>query len=546
MIGKKYKLVILFCVLLLGVLLSLGSFQVLPAKSNDDPDHAKQKIIVGGDYQYKPFTFLDSNGVAKGFDVDIIKSIADKYNLDLEFRFTKWDEALKNLEKGRVDVLLSVIYTEQRDTVFDYTIPYNEDYYGIFVRKDSEVEKIADLSDKHIMSLRGDASVTRFIKPMALYSNTTLVKSLPEAIQLLSEGKCDAVLSPYSIGMETIEELQIKNVKVTGPSILPILYRFVVKEGNSELLSVLNEGIDEVKSSGKKEALLKKWQFHRRNEVSLMKVVRYILIGLIPILLIIIILIIWTRTLRKHVAKQTQSLNEQKAALEELNATKDKLFSVIAHDLKSPFNSILGLTELLLDDNCNYKSSNSKKLVRHIYSTAKNTLNLTDNLLSWAKTQTGQMKYNPEKLSLHKVINEVVDIVNASARVKDISVYIGQVPDVNVYADKNMLKSILCNLLSNAVKFTHQNGEINVSAITGEKSIEIIVSDNGMGMNKKTRDKLFKIESNFSTKGTAREDGSGLGLILCKEFVEHHGGKIWVESLEGEGSSFTFTLPLSS
>src|SRR6056297_1185200 len=544
MIVKKYKLVILFCVLLLGVLLSLGSFQVLPAKSNDDPDHAKQKIIVRGDYQYKPFTFLDSNGVAKGFDVDIIKSIADKYNLDLEFRFTKWDEALKNLEKGRVDVLLSVIYTEQRDTVFDYTIPYNEDYYGIFVRKNSGIEHVADLADKHIMSLKGDASVTRFIKPMALYSNTTLVKSLPEAIRLLSEGKGDAVLSPYSIGMETIKELQIKNVKVTGPSILPILYRFVVKEGNSELLSVLNEGIDEVKSSGKKEALLKKWQFHRRNEVSLMKVVRYILIGLIPILLIIIILIIWTRTLRKHVAKQTQSLNEQKAALEELNATKDKLFSVIAHDLKSPFNSILGLTELLLDDNCNYKSSNSKNLVRHIYSTAKNTLNLTDNLLSWAKTQTGQMKYNPEKLSLHKVINEVVDIVNASARVKDISVYIGQVPDVNVYADKNMLKSILCNLLSNAVKFTHQNGEINVSAITGEKSIEIIVSDNGMGMNKKARDKLFKIEANFSTKGTAREDGSGLGLILCKEFVEHHGGKIWVESLEGEGSSFTFTIPL--
>jgi signal transduction histidine kinase len=545
MIVKKYKLVILFCVLLLGVLLSLGSFQVLPAKSSDDPEHAKQEIIVGGDFDYKPFTFLDSTGVARGFDVDMIKSIADKYNLDLEFRFTKWDEALKNLEKGKVDVLLSVIYTEQRDTVFDYTIPYNEDYYGIFVRKNSDIENVADLADKHIMSLKGDASVTRFIKPMALYSNTTLVKSLPEAIQLLSEGKCDAVLSPYSIGMETIDDLNIKNVKTTGPSILPILYRFVVKEGNSALLSLLNDGIDEMKVSGKKEEILEKWNFHRRNEVSLMKVFRYVLIGLVPILLLIIILIIWTRTLRKHVAKQTQSLNEQKAALEELNATKDKLFSVIAHDLKSPFNSILGLSELLLDDTCNYNSSNVKKLVKHIHSTAKNTFNLTENLLSWAKTQTGQMNYNPEELRLHDVLNQVVDIVNASAEVKNISVNIDKIPDVKVYADENMLKSILYNLLSNAVKFTHQNGNINISARPGEKYIEIIVSDDGVGMNEKAKNKLFKIESNFSTQGTAKETGSGLGLILCKEFVEHHGGKIWVESLEEGGTSFLFTLPLS-
>ena len=548
MVDKRKFLKNIFNFILFFIISLLVNSDVIVAFDSEIPESlydSNQTIVVGGDYDYKPYTYLDNTGKAKGFDVEIIKSIAERYNWDLEFRFTQWDKALDNLKTGKVDILLSVLYTEQRDTLYDYTIPYNEDYYGIFVRETSEVTEISDLSQKRILTLEGDASVTRFIKPMALFKNTTLVKSLPEAVRLLSEGKGEAVLAPYSIGMEAVEDLHITNVKVVGPSIMPILYRFAVKEGNSQLLSLLNDGIDHVKVSGEKELLLDKWDFHRRNEVSLRKVIRYVEIGLVPLLLTIALLILWTKSLRRSVAKKTQILQEKTAKLEETNATKDKLFSVIAHDLKSPFNSILGLSELLLDEHYNYDFDKSKELLRYIRTSAKNTLNLTENLLSWAKSQTGQMPFEPKPVKLKELVNQAIGIVYTSAKVKNISIDCTHIPDIEIYADINMFKSILYNLISNAIKFSHANGKVEISAQASDKMVEVVVSDHGVGLDEETKCKLFNIEKN-SAKGTDNEEGSGLGLILCKELVEKHGGKIWDESEEGKGSNFYFTVPLGS
>jgi len=529
--------------LLIWTFISVGCIKTVAAIESDNHNDVREKIIVGGDYDYKPFTYLDDMGEAKGFDVDILKSIAHKYNLELEFRFTSWDQALKNLEDGKVDLLLSVLYTESRDTIFDYTIPYNEDYYGIFVRKDSEVNEISDLSQKQIITLEGDASITRFIKPMALLTNTTLVESLPEAIRLLSEGEGDAVLAPYSIGMEAIENLQSQNVQVVGPSIMPILYRFAVKKGDSQLLSLLNDGIDHVKVSGKREQLIEKWDFHKRDDVSLKTVVRYVGMGLIPLLLVIALLLLWTKALRRSVAKQTQILKERTETLEELNATKDKFFSVIAHDLKSPFTSILGLSELMLKDNTHYDTAQSKQMIRHIHNSAGNTLTLVENLLSWAQSQTGQMKFDPEPVGLKESVDEVVGVLGPSAKVKTISLDNTQIPDITIHADINMLKSILYNLISNAIKFTHANGKVEILAKTREDQVQVVVSDNGVGMDRQTKSKLFHTDSG-TTKGTNSEEGSGLGLLICKDFVEKHGGNIWVESELGNGSHFYFTIPL--
>ena len=520
---------------------SIGFINNLAAAERDNHNDVKEKIVVGGDFDYKPFTYLE-NGEAKGFDVDVLKFIANKYNLEVEFRFTAWDQALNNLEEGEVDVLLSVLYTEPRDTIFDYTIPYNEDYYGIFVREDSGINEISDLSEKHIITLEGDASVTRFIKPMALLTNTTLVESLPKAIQLLSAGKGDAVLAPYSIGMESIEELNIPNVQVVGPSIMPILYRFAVKKGDAQLLSLLNDGIDQVKVSGQKEQLVKKWDFHKRHEVSLNKVMRYVGIGLIPFLLAIALLFLWTRTLRRHVAKQTRLLKERTERLEDLNATKDKLFSVIAHDLKSPFNTILGLSGLMLKNNSHYDTTQSKKLIKHIHHSAQKTLTLTENLLSWAQSQTGQIKFEPKTMRLKEAVEQAVGVAEGSARVKSIALYFTQVPDIEIHADKNMLQSILYNLISNAIKFTHTKGKVEINAESQEDRVRVIVSDNGVGMDAATKSRLFHTDSG-TTKGTANEEGSGLGLLLCKDFVEKHDGTIWVESEPGNGSHFHFTIP---
>lgn len=240
-----------------------------------------------------------------------------------------------------------------------------------------------------------------------------------------------------------------------------------------------------------------------------------------------------------------QALRERESQLKQLNTTKDKLFSIIAHDLRSPFNGILGFSELLIKNNKDFELAESEKYLEIINSSAKNTLVLLDNLLHWAKTQTGQINYNPEKVNLVSIIKEVLEISTSIAEIKNITLNYIQSNVTEVYADVNMLKIVLLNLISNAIKFTNPNGEIEVSAIQNQNNIEITVSDNGVGMNEETLNELFKIGKTVITNGTAAEKGSGLGLVLCEEFVEKQGGTIWVESKLGKGSDFKFTIPLS-
>lgn len=243
------------------------------------------------------------------------------------------------------------------------------------------------------------------------------------------------------------------------------------------------------------------------------------------------------------VAKEKAEENE--IQLRELNATKDKLFSIIAHDLRSPFNSILGFSELLIENVKKNEAAETEEFLSIINLLAKNTLVLLDNLLIWANSQTGQINFKPEKLILSSIIQNILDISISNAKIKNISLSYMQSGDIEVYADKNMLETVLRNLISNAIKFTKPGGKIKVFAISEQNQAEISISDNGVGMNDETRKKLFKISENIPSVGTAEEKGSGLGLVLCKEFVEKLGGNVWVESEKGKGSDFKFTLPLN-
>jgi len=232
------------------------------------------------------------------------------------------------------------------------------------------------------------------------------------------------------------------------------------------------------------------------------------------------------------------------AELKDLNLTKDKLFSIIAHDLRSPFSGIVGLSELLLDRWETYSAEEAKGFLGLIGQSAEETLNLLDNLLDWARSQTGQMKLHREKLSLAAVFREVREIAKVSAQAKAVALNSGILEDLEVFADANLLKTILRNLVSNAVKFTESGGEIHISAKIKDGDVAVTVADTGVGMSEETVKGLFSLETNKSRKGTQSENGSGLGLLLCHELVKKHGGEIRVASQLGEGSQFSFTLPL--
>ena len=241
--------------------------------------------------------------------------------------------------------------------------------------------------------------------------------------------------------------------------------------------------------------------------------------------------------------KDISDLKKTEKALQASNATKDKFFSIIAHDLRTPFTGLLGLTELIKESP---ESLDFEKLVRiaeKMNTTAKDTLTLLDNLLNWARSQTEQIKLEPERQLLQPIVEDLFNLFQATAQKKNVLLRYSESEAITVLADSNMIKTVLRNLISNAIKFTRTSGSIDVRASQDEAFTEIEVSDTGVGMDEAALKNLFRLETNQSTRGTANEKGTGLGLILCKDFVEKHGGTIWVESQVGKGSTFKIRLP---
>lgn len=238
------------------------------------------------------------------------------------------------------------------------------------------------------------------------------------------------------------------------------------------------------------------------------------------------------------------ALRESELQLKEINKSKDKLFSIIAHDLKSPFTSIVGYSEILKDYTANCNQQETVNYASIINTSSKQTLQLLENLLDWARLQQGRIIFRPQNLNFNELEYEVFDLTKDIAEQKGISIQNTIPANLNVYADKDMIKIVLRNLVSNAVKFTPKGGYVEISSKLTDKEVFISVTDNGVGISADDIGKLFDISSNFSTKGTNEEKGTGLGLSLCKEFVEMNNGKIWVKSELGKGSNFSFSLPL--
>ncbi len=242
--------------------------------------------------------------------------------------------------------------------------------------------------------------------------------------------------------------------------------------------------------------------------------------------------------------KAQEALVESENQLRELNLTKDRFFSIIAHDLKSPFNSLVGFSELLMEDAPNLDVKEIEYYAAVINNTANQTLLLLDNLLNWARMQQDRMEYVPKNHLLHEIADEVITLLAESYRQKSISLT-NRIPENTIVRfDENMMKTTLRNLLSNAVKFTRSGGSVEITTKISDNEIIISVSDTGIGISRENIGKLFNIGSGFTTRGTRNEKGTGLGLLLCKEFVEKHGGRIWVDSEEAKGSVFSFSLPL--
>lgn len=245
--------------------------------------------------------------------------------------------------------------------------------------------------------------------------------------------------------------------------------------------------------------------------------------------------------------KQSKEDNRSREeTLRESNMTKDKFFSIIAHDLKNPFNAIMGFSNLLFEEYDTFDDEEKKGFIANIHEASESTFKLLENLLQWSRAQTGRLDYRPEHIDLSFIASDTLAVMKPNADNKGIIISSLVEFETMVYGDLNMITTVFRNLVSNAIKFSYAGDKVTIHGRQIDDFVEITVEDTGIGMAPENLKKLFHIDSQYKLEGTAHEQGTGLGLILCKEFVEKHGGKIWAESEEGVGSKFKFILPMQA
>jgi two-component system, sensor histidine kinase and response regulator len=360
--------------------------------------------------------------------------------------------------------------------------------------------------------------INDYLKSSGLNYTITHCTRLAEVIDLLSHPGYDAILLdlglPDSWGLSTLRKIQQ----------LKIMSAVIVLTGLDDeetALAALKEGAQDyiVKDKLNSENIIHsiKYGIERKKH---------------------------QEELQKLNAELEQKVLDRTRDLKELIATKDKFFGIIAHDLKNPFSGLLGASEILFKYTEAYDKENIKKLSELLHSSAKNVYAMLENLLEWSRTQTGSIDFKPEEIIVRDIVTENFANIQTFAFTKKIKLTSEVKNGLQVNGDRNMLNTILRNLLNNAIKFTHNGGKVSVNAIKTNEHITFNVKDNGVGIPQEDIGKLFRIDIKYSNRGTSDETGTGLGLLLCKEFVEKHNGKIWVESVINEGSEFKFTIPV--
>jgi signal transduction histidine kinase len=246
---------------------------------------------------------------------------------------------------------------------------------------------------------------------------------------------------------------------------------------------------------------------------------------------------------KKELSEALKRIESENVKLHELNAKKDRLLSAIAHDLRSPFQSLLGLSEILSSEVETLPFDEIVKICVNLNKSINYQYQLLDHILEWARLQTGKIEFNPIQVELNDVVRRVISILTPAAINKEINL----LPEIDkefcVKADEDMLMVIFQNLVSNSIKFSYREGNVKISAVENENYHQILVIDEGIGMDKSTTERVFSFDSKFTTNGTEGELGTGIGLMITNEMIEKHGGKLSVESEYKKGAKFSFTLP---
>ncbi len=537
-------------VLILGVAAAL----VFCSFPEDVQAENKGTIVVGGDYDYPPYSFLDKNGDPQGFDVDLIKTIAKKIDVEITFVFTPWDEAVSNLKSGKIDLLMAALYTEDRTRFFEFTIPYHMDYYSIFSREESGIRSINELQGKKVIMLNGDASIEKFIIPLGLLQNITYTASYPDAFKLLLAGRHDYILAPFAIAQHTLKELEEQeentdSIVSTGETLLPSQYRLAVKKGNAELLTKLNDSLDALKSEKGIQRLREKWIMERPTSWQTPEVIQYVLLGLVPIGFLVVIAFAWSWSLKKQVNAKSESLRIAVRKAEMANLAKSRFMANMSHEIRTPLNAISGFSQaLIIDSEKRSLGEEFAKIAENIQKAGEQLLGIIENILEISKIEVDEVRPNPEEFNLKKDVQAVYGLNKVRALKQGVVFnygYDSDLPEI-VRSDKVKLNRILTILIGNAIKFTPPEKSIWLKLKREDDFFVLQLEDQGIGIEERYLKEIFEPFVQVDDSITKKYSGTGLGLTIAKAYVEMLNGTIAVQSRKDHGSVFIVKLPLNA
>lgn len=453
----------------------------------------------------------------------------------------EYENALINLEKAlalREEIKqisgLAVCYKYIGDIYFE-----KENFQNALVKYEASLKTVDESSDK-------DLTANIYIKIAEIYLQGKNYK-LAEKNAKQAESIAEIIGAKLVIrdALKILSEVyyQTNQYKKTAE-----FNKSIIKYNDTLFSQQLSEKIFNLEyrfEKEKKQAEIDLLNKDKQIQELLLNRSRTLSITLSIILSLVTLLFVFFLYTYRHRQKQNKLLFEQKEELKRLNLAKDKMFLIIGHDLRGPVGSLVSLIEVLLSEE---EISSNKSLVNtfNVFMKSVQSINdLLENLLFWARGQRGEVAYVPEKLNLNLIVEKNLLVFKGIADSKDISLNATILEEFNVFADKNMLTLIVRNLLSNAIKYTPKGGSIDIEIVKKNNYLLFSIKDTGIGFNQDVAEKIFRTDTYYTTAGTNNEKGSGLGLILCKEFVTTMNGTIWAESNPGQGSTFFFTIPYS-